>query len=75
MDCNECPRPSGLVAENEPAVNAWRLVSKTGRNGINGDLTAEAITSSLSAYNGTSDDINKVLILEKIFQERNKKKS
>ena len=58
-----------LLPENELAVKVWQICHVMGREGMAGIMQAVNVVAVLSAYRGTVKDLEKVMLLERIYQE------
>lgn len=70
--CNDCKKPKYLDEAIITAWKCWTMCNKAGRNEA-GEIRQEAIIQTLSALDGEESDINKVLKLEEIAQEKQSK--
>lgn len=72
-DCENCSNPE-LLPENEHILRFWELLAD--QRDFNGALRIEAVISLLKIYNGTDEDLEKILIFDRTYRaevEKHKK--
>lgn len=72
LDCAECQKPDDIDPWNTSAWTAWVYASRTGRDGTTGALRTADIKAAMEIAGCTADDFERILNIEKVYQEKKK---